>query len=251
MTLGLIIQFLLLTAIISGALIFTLHRVFVSSVEGAKQRLERDAEAARARETELNRKIKQADEELAVRKKQLDQLELKMKSELEAEAEKHREELVAKARSDAEEIIVKAQSTADAIRRDIEKQMELKIIDHSVNVLGNVLTKRARASLEKDLVEEFLEQLKAVDMSKISLDIKKADVVTAMPLNDGDLARIAVVVKARAGREIVLGSKVDVANLAGVVIQFGSLQLDGSLKTAIKDAAVVLKADAEKAYQKK
>lgn len=251
MTVGLIIQFLLLTAIISGALIFTLHRVFVSSVEGAKQRLDRDAEAARAREAELNRKIKQADDELIVRKKQLDQLEQKMKNELAAEAEKHREELITKARADAEEIIVKAQSTADTIRRDIEKQMELRIIDHSVNVLGNVLTRKAKASLEKDLVDEFIEQLKNMDMSKISLDIKKADVVTSLPISDADLKRITDVVKAKAGREIALSSKIDAGHLAGVIIQFGSLQLDGSLKTAIRDAAVVLKADAEKAYQKK
>ena len=251
MTLALIIQFLLLTAIISGALIFTLHRVFVSSVEGAKQRLDHDAEAARAREAELNRKIKQADDELAARKKQLDQMEQKMKGDLEAAAEKHREELVTKSRAEAEEIITKAQSAADMIRRDIEKQMELKIIDHSVNILGNVFTKRAKASLEKDLIEEFLEQLKTIDMSKISLDIKKADVVTTMALSDADLARIADVVKTRAGREIVLSSKVDAGHLAGVIIQFGSLQLDGSLKTAIKDVAVALKADAEKSYQKK
>ena len=251
MTVALIIQFLFLTAIISGVLIFTLHRVFISSVEGAKQRLDRDAEAARAREAELNRKIKQADEDLAARKKQLDQLEQKMKGDLESEAEKHRETLINKSRADAEEIITKAQSAAEGIRRDIEKQMELKIIDHSIKVLGDVLTKRARASLEKDLVEEFLEQLKNIDMSKISLDIKKADVVTALALSAADMARITEVVKAKTGRDIALTSKVDAGHLAGVIIQFGSLQLDGSLKTAIKDAAVILKADAEKAYQKK
>jgi F0F1-type ATP synthase delta subunit len=251
MTLELIVQFLILTAIISGALIFTLHRVFVSSVEGAKRRLDRDAETARAREAELNVKIKQADDELVVRRKQLDQLEQKMKGELEAEANKYKEDLITKARADAEEIITKAQSAAEAIRRDIEKQMELKIIDHAVSVLGHVLTRRARAALEKDLVEEFLEQLKNVDMSKISLDIKKADVVTSMPLADADMARIGEIIKAKAGREISLSSKVDAGHLAGVIIQFGSLQLDGSLKTAIKDAAVVLKADAERIYQKK
>lgn len=251
MTLALIIQFLLLTAIISGVLIFTLHRVFVSSVEGAKQRLDRDAEAARAREAELNRKIKQADDELALRKKELDQLEQKMKGELEAEANKHRDELIAKSRAEAEEIITKAQGAADGVRREIERQMELKIIDHSVRIIGEVLTARAKAALEKDLVDEFVEQLRNVDMSKISLDIQKADVVTAMPLAEADLARIAEVIKAKAGRAITLGSRVDAGNLAGVIIQFGSLQLDGSLKTAIKDAAVILKADAEKAYQKK
>jgi F0F1-type ATP synthase delta subunit len=251
MTFALIVQFLLLTAIISGALIFTLHRVFVASVEGAKQRLDHDAEAARARESELNRKIRQADEELAARKKELDVLEQKMKGDLEAAANKHREELVTKARAEAEEIILKAQNAAEGIRRDIQKQMELKVIDHTVKVLGQVLTKRAKASLEKDLVEEFLEQLKNVDMSKISLDISRADVVTTLGLGDSDIKRIADVIKAKAGRDIALTSKIDPANMAGVVVQFGSLQLDGSLKAAIRDAAVALKAETEKAYQKK
>jgi len=88
-------------------------------------------------------------------------------------------------------------------------------------------------------------------MSKISLDIKQASVVTSTPLGDADLARIAEVVKARTGREIALSSKVDAGHLAGVIIQFGSLQLDGSLKTAIKDVAVALKSEAERDSQKK
>lgn len=251
MTFELIIQFLLLTAIISGVLIFVLHRVFVSSVEGAKKRLEHDAEAARAREAELNRKIKQADEELAARKKELDQLEQKMKNELEAEANKHREELIVKARADAEEIIVKAQNAADGIRHDIEKQMELKIIDHATAILGSVLTRRAKAALEQDLVEEFMEQLKNIDMSKISLDIKKADVVTTVGISDADLKRMSAIIKEKASREIALSVKVDPAHLAGIIIQFGSLQLDGSLKTAVRDAALVLKTDVEKARLKK
>ncbi len=251
MTFALIIQFLLLTAIISGALIFALHRVFLSSVEGAKQRLERDAEAARAREVELNSKIKQASEELAARKKELDQLEQKMKVDLEASAEKHREELVTKARADAEEIITKAQNAADSIRLDIEKQMEIRIIDHAVSIIGSVLTKRAKVALEKDLFEEFLEQLRNVDMSKISQDIKKADVVTSLGLSDADLKRVSDEICARSGRTIELHSKVDGAHIAGVVIHFGSLQLDGSLRTAVKEAATALKAEAEKSRQKK
>ncbi|MBF0331794.1 MAG: F0F1 ATP synthase subunit delta [Candidatus Omnitrophica bacterium] len=251
MTVGLIIQFLFLTAIISGAIIFTLHRVFISSVEGAKQRLERDAEAARTKEVELNRKIKQADEELAARKKELDQIEQKMKLDLEAAANKHREELVTKARADAEEIIVKAQNAADGVRRDIEKQMELKIIDHAVSILAVVLSKRAKVALEKDLVDEFIEQLKNVDMSKISLDIKKAEVVTSCAIADADLKRIAEIIKSKAGRDIALTSKVDGAHICGVVIQFGSLLLDGSMKTAVKDSALALKAETEKVYQKK
>lgn len=251
MTWGLIGQFLILTTIVSAAIIFTLHRVFVSSVEGAKQRLERDAEAARAREAELNRKIRQADDELAVRKKELDQLEQKMKGELEAEAVKHKEELITKARAEAEEIIVKAQGAAEGIRRDIEKQMELKIVDYSVKILDEILSKRAKAALEKDLTEEFIAQLANVDMTKISLEIKAADVVTTQGLSEQDLRRIGEAVQGKTGREISLHPKTESGYISGVVLQFGSLHLDGSLKSAIREAAIALKAEVERGYSKK
>ncbi|NTV28807.1 MAG: hypothetical protein HGA80_01875 [Candidatus Omnitrophica bacterium] len=246
MTLELIVQFFILTAIVSGVIILVLHRVFVSSVDGAKQRLERDAESARAREAELNRKIRQADEELSARKKEMDQIEQRMKGQLEEEANKHRDELVNKARAEAEEIIAKAQTAAEGLRKDIEKQMELKIIDYSTKILNIILSNKSRASFEKDLVEEFVAQLKDIDMSKISLEIKKAEVVTACALADSDLRRIADIVKNKTGREITLESKLSDEFLAGVVVKFGSLHLDGSIRNAIRESAIVLKGEVEK-----
>lgn len=251
MTWDLIFKFLFLTAIICGGIIFALHHFFISSVEGAKQRLEKDAEAARAREAELNRKIKQADEELSARKKELDQLEQRMKNQLEEEANKHKEELVTKARTEAEEIIVKAQNAADGIRREIEKQMEIKIIDHATVILGDVLGKKAKVSLEKDLVEEFIEQLKSIDMSKISPEIKQASVVTSTGISDVDMKRIAEIIRSKAGRDIVLSSKIDGVHVAGVVIQFGSLMLDGSIRQAVKESALALKLEVEKGHSGK
>ena len=251
MTFQLIVQFLILTTVISGVIIFTLHRVFVSSVEGAKQRLERDAEAARAREAELNRKIKEADEELSRRRKELNAMEQKMKTELEAEANKHKEELINKARSDAEEIIVKAQNAAEGFRRDIEKQMEIKIVDYSAKILETILIKKAREALEKELVEEFIAQLKDLDMSKISPEIKSADVVTAYGMAEADLKKIFDIFRTKTGRDIAFQGKTDGAHISGAVIQFGSLRLDGSLKAAIRESSITLKTEIEKAYLKK
>ncbi len=76
----LIIKFLVLTVIISGGLIFVLHRVLVSSVDGAKQRLDKEAESARARQAELSQKIREADEELSRRRQELDTIEKKLKA---------------------------------------------------------------------------------------------------------------------------------------------------------------------------
>ena len=247
----LVVLFIILQIIVVAGIIFTLYQVFVSQVDGAKQRLERDADAARAKEAELNRKIRQADEELAARKKELDNLERKMKGDLEAEAIKHKEELIQKARSEAEEIIVKAQGAAEGIRRDVEKQMELKVVDHTIKVLDEVLSKKARLALEKDLVDEFIVQLANVDMSKISMEIKAADVVTTQGLGEADLRRIGEIVRAKTGRDISLHPKTEGGHISGVVLQFGSLHLDGSLKSAIREVAANLKAEIEKGNLKK
>ena len=243
---SLIIQFLVLTAIISAAIIFALHRVFVSSVEGAKQRLDRDAESARAREAELNRKIRQADEELATRKRELDALQQKMKGDLEAEANKHKETLVSKARAEAEDIIVKAQNAADGIRRDVEKQMEIKVVDYATRIMDEILTKRAKAALEKDLTDEFITQLQNVDMSKISTDIKQAEVVTMLGIADADLKRISDIIRTKTGRDLSVTGKVEPGHISGVILKFGSLHLDGSLKTAIRENAIAVKTEIEK-----
>ena len=66
---NLIIQFLILMIVVSGGVIFALYLVLFKTVDGAKQRLDRDAEAARQREGELNQKIKEADAELQRRTK--------------------------------------------------------------------------------------------------------------------------------------------------------------------------------------
>lgn len=242
----LIIKFLVLTVIISAGLIFALHRVLISSVDGAKQRLDKEAESARLRQAELSQKIKEADEELSRRRQELDAIEKKLKSDLEASSSKEKEAILTKARQEGEEIIAKAQNSRDQIRRDIERTMELKIIDYSSRILTDILSAKSKNGLDRVLAEEFVEKLKSVDMSRIGPDVNSADLVTAAVLDQKLQADIASVLDDKLKRKINVNTKVDASIVGGVVIQFGSLLLDGSLKNALRSSAVVLKQEAEK-----
>ena len=248
MGLNLIIQFLILTAVISGVIIFVLYMVLIKTVDGAKQRLDRDAEAARERERELNLKIKEADAELQRRQKELDMMERKMRQELEEKAGKQKDEIIQKARTEAEEIINKAQNMKESIRRDIEKNMEIKIIDYSVRVVNEVFSNTVKDVLDRQLFTEFIEQLKGVDMSRLGADVKSAEVVTANPLDQSALNEIGKVFKEKASRDIQLNPKIDKTIIGGVILQFGSLMLDGSLQNTLKTSANVIKTQVEKQY---
>ena len=245
---NLIVQFLILTTVISGAIIFTLYLVLIKTVDGAKQRLDRDAEAARERERELNQKIKEADAELQCRQKELDIMERKMRQELEEKAAKQKDEIIQKARTEAEEIIVKAQNAKEAIRRDIEKNMEIKIIDYSVRVVNDVFGNTVKDVLDRQLFSEFVEQLKNVDMNRLGPDVKSADVITANPLDQSALNEIVKIFKERISRDIKLNPKIDKTIVGGVILQFDSLLLDGSLQNFFKESANTIKAQVEKQY---
>jgi F0F1-type ATP synthase delta subunit len=245
---NLIIQFLFVTMLVSGAIIFALYMVLIRTVDGAKQRLDRDAEAARKREAELNQKIKEADAELQRRQKELDVMEKKMRMELEEAASKQKEEMVQKARSEAEEIITKAQNTRDQIRKDIEKTMEIKMVDYSQKVLSEVFSNASKDALDKQLFAEFVEKLKGVDLSRLGADVKTGDIITANPLDQSSMQSIVKVFQEKLGREIKFNPKIDKTVLSGVILQFQSLLLDGSLQSSFKEAAGALKQQVEKSY---
>ncbi len=245
---GFVIKIIVLFVFCTGFILLGLHYLLIKPVDSAKQRLDQDAEAARERERELNIKIKEADNELQRRQKELDTMERKMRQELEEKAAKQKDEIIQKARAEAEEIIVKAQNAKEGIRREIEKGMEIKIVDYSVKIIDEVFSKTAIDALDKQLFTEFLEQLKNVDMKRLGPDIKSADVITANPLDQASLNIITQLFKEKAARDIKFNPKIDKTLIGGVILRFESLMLDGSLQSSFKASANAIKTQVEKQY---
>ena len=240
-----IVQFIVLMAVVVGVIIFILHRVLVGSTEGAVRRLNEEAEKTRKKQVELNLKIKEADEELAKRKAEADALAQKMIQEAEEKAKGEVEKLINKARVDGEEIISKAQGNKDKIRKEIEKEMEFKIINYSTKILSTILSEKAKGVLDRHLISEFIEGLEKVDMSKISSDITSAEIITTGALDDLTKEKIAKILKAKLKRDIKVNASSDLNLIAGMALRFGSLGLDGSLRNSIKELGVSLKQGVE------
>lgn len=69
-----------------------------------------------------------------------------------------------------------------------------------------------------------------------------ADVTTAHPLDDAQLADLANRLAAREGRTVKLRTRVDPAVLGGLVVQIGSQMIDGSIRTRLNSLAQAMKA---------
>jgi F0F1-type ATP synthase delta subunit len=241
MTLMLIVQFIVLNLIISGVILFFLHKTLIGTTQGAVKRLNNETEAARVKQAELNQKIKDANEELEKRKAEAEKLVKQMLEQGEEKSKEERQKIVNKARLEAEEVITKAQRTKDAVRKEIEKELQLKLIDEYAKVFNMILSEKASKIFCDHLIEEFINNLKGVDPSQVSPEVSSINVIAAVELSSNHRKEIEQVLNDKLKRPIKFVYQVDPKVVGGVALKFGSLVLDGSLKNIIQDTTVKLK----------
>ena len=68
-----------------------------------------------------------------------------------------------------------------------------------------------------------------------------AEVVTARPLNDDQVAALTAQLRARAGRDVAIDATVDPNILGGIVVKLGSQQIDASIRTKLNRLAAAMK----------
>ena len=68
-----------------------------------------------------------------------------------------------------------------------------------------------------------------------------AEVVSAHPLDDGQVAALKSNLKSRVGREVAVDLTVDPAILGGLVVKIGSQMIDGSIRTKLNTLAQAMK----------
>jgi F-type H+-transporting ATPase subunit delta len=68
-----------------------------------------------------------------------------------------------------------------------------------------------------------------------------AEVVTARPLNDDQIAALKTQLRTRAGREVAIDAQVDPRILGGIVVKLGSQQIDASIRTKLNRLATAMK----------
>jgi F-type H+-transporting ATPase subunit delta len=68
-----------------------------------------------------------------------------------------------------------------------------------------------------------------------------AEVTTARPLNDDQVAQLKQQLRARAGRDVAIEAQVDPSILGGIVVKLGSQMIDASIRTKLNRLALAMK----------
>ena len=111
---------------------------------------------------------------------------------------------------------------------------QLKLDPITTNFVG-VLARNGRKGELRSVIRAF-RRLAADHRGEAT-----ADVVTAHPLNDDQLAALKAQLRARAGRDVTIDATVDANILGGIVVRLGSQQIDASIRTNLNRLALAMK----------
>ena len=104
----------------------------------------------------------------------------------------------------------------------------------TANFLG-VLARNGRKGEIRNVIRAF-RRLAAEHRGEVT-----ADVTTARPLNDNQVAALKAQLRARAGRDVSIDASVDPSILGGIVVKLGSQQIDASIRTKLNRLASAMK----------
>ena len=68
-----------------------------------------------------------------------------------------------------------------------------------------------------------------------------AEVISARPLGDDQIAEIKARLRARVGRDVIIDAKVDPTLLGGIIVRLGSQMIDSSIRTKLNTLAIAMR----------
>jgi F-type H+-transporting ATPase subunit delta len=104
----------------------------------------------------------------------------------------------------------------------------------TTNFLG-VLARNGRKNQLQSIVRAF-RRLTADHRGETT-----AEIVTARPLNDDQLAALKQHLRTRAGRDVAIDAQVDPTILGGIIVKLGSQRIDASIRTKLNRLAKAMK----------
>jgi F-type H+-transporting ATPase subunit delta len=111
---------------------------------------------------------------------------------------------------------------------------ELKLDPITANFLG-VLARNGRKNELRNVIRAF---------RRLAAELRgetTAEIVTARPLNDDQLAALKQQLRTRAGRDVTIDATVNPNILGGIVVKLGSQRIDASIRTKLNRLAQAMK----------
>jgi len=234
----LIVSLILFQVLFFAGLIFMLKRMLTQNVASATKHLDELNQDYTKKEEKATRQLedagKKAQEIIAKATEEAENL----KGRIIKESNNEGDEIVKEARAKSDEIV----QQADKVRQRLISEIEERVVNEAINRACELIQHTLPEQLKRDTHSQWVEELIANGFAKLERlrippDIREVKIVSAFKLNEIQHKAISKKLKDALGHEAALKEEVDSKIVAGLVINIGSIVLDGSLKNKIQEEA--------------
>jgi len=189
---------------------------------------------------ELEEKIEQAEKQYRDKIVKAEDEVKRLKEKAREEMDRLKEGMLAKAKEERQRLIDQALNVKERLRDEIEGELVEKSLELSRRIITDVLSAQSQQLLFEGFIDEVLGDLRNMDkeaLEGIDPETEVVQVRTSHEMSDARRQRFAQVLSSKIGGDIPVRQEIDKEIIVGVIIQIGSLVIDGSLIAKFKKAA--------------
>ena len=116
----------------------------------------------------------------------------------------------------------------------LSREERLALVDGAISTLNRNLVSTAKLLTERRLAHALPKMLQCyIDAYEKSRGIERVEVISAVPLSEGQTERLKAKLEGITGKQIIINNIHDPSLLGGMKLRYMGLELDGSVKTKL------------------
>jgi F0F1-type ATP synthase membrane subunit b/b' len=231
-----IVSLILLQIFIFGGLAFFLKHLLTRNVTSATSHLQGLIRENTDKQEEMQKKIEQAEKEYAIKIKKAKEETEQIEKQCRKEIEKERDKIISQAHEHSEELMSRANKTCETILADLDKKVNEKAVARAGELIGKVLPEKNCQDIHEEWVKALINDgLNSLDRLRIPDDISRIEVITAFALTEQEKTELHRQLQAHLDLNLEISEKINKDIIAGIIINIGTLVLDGSFANKIRE----------------
>lgn len=227
-------QLILIQAITFVVIIIFLRLLFYRHLSTALRRLQELYRQNLEKEVALNKELERAKQERLTEIEKGKEEAKKLRDAARTEAERIKAQMLTEAKQETERMIQEANQECSRLKQETINQIQESSVNLACTMIREIFSEKARQELQKELVDELIEELSKIEKQKLKVQTQKAQVISSYPLLDIQKNAIKAILQDALESPLELEEKTDAAIISGLVINLGGLILDGSLQNKLR-----------------
>ncbi len=233
-----IISMILVIVILFAGMVVFLRKFFNREVTSATSHLDSLLSETSAKEDEIKKQFEDAKRQSLEIISNAQKDALAQKENILKAVEEDKNKIIAEAHFKADEIIKQADNARLALLEELEHRISERAVVKAQDLLQKALPDNFRNDVHARWVNDVIKNgFQELDRLRVPQGLSEVKVVCAFSLSDEEKSGLKLKLKEKLGFEVGLLEEVDSSLLCGLVVNIGSLILDGSLKYKIQERA--------------